>query len=776
MIYRFNGYALDAERETLVGPDGPITLRDHALLVLKLLVQRAPQVVSRDQILQEVWGHEALSESSIAQVIREIRVALGDSARAPTHIATRYGRGYQFVADVQQLAHPQQASGEATSDRRPTDESPPSTGRDGAGPHGPAPTASTPAGHRRTLGAVAALALLLLGLLWLHDQPSMPVADARGTIMLRAVAASDGESLSSAFVDYLTFVLDNVLGDSVVEVVGEQDSVETASRVVEISLASLESGDRRELELAIGRAAVEDPELRLRFDEAGDLVGRGLDEILATLQTQADQRFRLDAGLVSHSSFAIETLLRGMSAQLAGDVERAAELFEAALAEDPEFEFARYELAIALRRQRDFEQALAILDPMRQRLQSDFWTMRINNALGITLSQLERYDEAADALRRAQAAATHPATRSAVLGNIGLLERNQGLLDQAEATLRESLRLAEQADAPRLRAAAHNSLASTLVRKNRVEEALGELQLARELFYEATDLRGYGSVLSRTARIHTARAERAEAESLLRLALGIREQIGDEDGIVDIQLRLARIHRQHGQFAQARELASSALERASALRDDGLVIDAYRALSELALADENMAQARSYAQEAKRLAELTGREHDRRAARSLLIELDFSAAGEPADLQRSLDELTREAEEAGDRTTAVRARILGARLLHSAGRSEDASRMLDRADRLLPDGDVPLTHELDALRAELALERGQAEPAALAIGRLARTNAPPHPSLMLEARLQAARGDLRAAIETAGFARSTIGDWWRPQDQALLDAWSGELR
>ena len=103
ILYRSGGFELDPVRETLRGPDGPVPLRDHALRVLKLLVERAPEVVSRDAILDEVWGHQALSESSIAQVIRDIRSTLGDLARTPTMVATRYGRGYQFIGSVERV-------------------------------------------------------------------------------------------------------------------------------------------------------------------------------------------------------------------------------------------------------------------------------------------------------------------------------------------------------------------------------------------------------------------------------------------------------------------------------------------------------------------------------------------------------------------------------------------------------------------------------------------------------------------------------------------------
>ena len=181
----------------------------------------------------------------------------------------------------------------------------------------------------------------------------MPLADA-GTITLQQ-SPGIRRCAVRAFVDYLAFLLDNALGSDYVDVARNGSEIDSADRVIEVSLASLETGNARHLELAIGESVADNPEFRLRFDEASELTGRGLEEVLRTVERGANAEVRLDAGLVSQSSFAVETLLRGMAAQFAGDVQRAAELFEAALAEDSDFEFARYELAIAVRRSGQFE-------------------------------------------------------------------------------------------------------------------------------------------------------------------------------------------------------------------------------------------------------------------------------------------------------------------------------------------------------------------------------------------------------------------------------------
>lgn len=98
MRYRFGDFQFDDEQLRLTGPEGPIELRRMTLRVLQVLIERAPAVVGKDALIDAVWGHQALSASSLPQTIRELRAALGDDSESPRYIATRHRQGYQFVA------------------------------------------------------------------------------------------------------------------------------------------------------------------------------------------------------------------------------------------------------------------------------------------------------------------------------------------------------------------------------------------------------------------------------------------------------------------------------------------------------------------------------------------------------------------------------------------------------------------------------------------------------------------------------------------------------
>lgn len=103
MRYRLGEFELDTDRERLSGPAGALVLRPQAYRLLLLLVQRAPALVARDELMDVLWGHHALSPNVIPQTVSELRQALGDDPQASRYVETRHRRGYAFVAPIQVL-------------------------------------------------------------------------------------------------------------------------------------------------------------------------------------------------------------------------------------------------------------------------------------------------------------------------------------------------------------------------------------------------------------------------------------------------------------------------------------------------------------------------------------------------------------------------------------------------------------------------------------------------------------------------------------------------
>ncbi|HNB51156.1 MAG TPA: response regulator transcription factor [Anaerolineales bacterium] len=89
-----------ARRATLQGRE--ITLTPKALLLLEHLMTHPDELISRDRLLDAVWGWEqAVATRAVDARIAELRRALNDNADAPLYIDTIAGMGYRFVGKVE---------------------------------------------------------------------------------------------------------------------------------------------------------------------------------------------------------------------------------------------------------------------------------------------------------------------------------------------------------------------------------------------------------------------------------------------------------------------------------------------------------------------------------------------------------------------------------------------------------------------------------------------------------------------------------------------------
>ena len=100
MRKRFRDCVFDSDSRELVRGGRPVHLSPKAYGLLELLLRRAPNAVSKDDIQSAVWGEVFVSESTLTNVVAEIRAALGDRARASELVRTVHGFGYAFAGKL----------------------------------------------------------------------------------------------------------------------------------------------------------------------------------------------------------------------------------------------------------------------------------------------------------------------------------------------------------------------------------------------------------------------------------------------------------------------------------------------------------------------------------------------------------------------------------------------------------------------------------------------------------------------------------------------------
>ena len=101
MRYAFGDVAIDSDRFLIDCRGEQLQVQPQVFDVLVHLIEHRNRVVSKEELLDAVWGDQFVSESALTTRIKEARRAVGDDGVNQAVIRTVHGRGYQFVPELQ---------------------------------------------------------------------------------------------------------------------------------------------------------------------------------------------------------------------------------------------------------------------------------------------------------------------------------------------------------------------------------------------------------------------------------------------------------------------------------------------------------------------------------------------------------------------------------------------------------------------------------------------------------------------------------------------------
>ncbi|WP_421791006.1 winged helix-turn-helix domain-containing protein [Hyphobacterium sp.] len=99
-------FVVDRAQETVFVNGDAVDLRGRNYAVLLILMENAPALVTKDQLLDAVWKDVPVTEGVLTTALKTIRKAIGEPASGTRYIETRYGRGYQFAAPIEAVDDP----------------------------------------------------------------------------------------------------------------------------------------------------------------------------------------------------------------------------------------------------------------------------------------------------------------------------------------------------------------------------------------------------------------------------------------------------------------------------------------------------------------------------------------------------------------------------------------------------------------------------------------------------------------------------------------------
>ncbi|MEJ6389548.1 winged helix-turn-helix domain-containing protein [Gymnodinialimonas ulvae] len=100
MEHHFADCTLDDARLTLTRGGSPVAVEPKVFDLILLLVRNAGDLVTRDRMVEEVWGGRIVSESAMSACIASARKAVGDTGKEQAVIRTIARRGLMLVAEV----------------------------------------------------------------------------------------------------------------------------------------------------------------------------------------------------------------------------------------------------------------------------------------------------------------------------------------------------------------------------------------------------------------------------------------------------------------------------------------------------------------------------------------------------------------------------------------------------------------------------------------------------------------------------------------------------
>jgi DNA-binding winged helix-turn-helix (wHTH) protein len=159
MHYTFGEYELDAQLYELRYAGTLLKIEPQVFNVLAYLIRHRDRTIPRQELLEQLWPDQYISDAVLSYCIMAARRAIGDSGRTQRSIKTVHGRGFRFVAPLQERGHePPQTEAVTTSQTPGRAATPPTRVR--LDTQAPADTRVTPGTDAAAVGAAALTTVL----------------------------------------------------------------------------------------------------------------------------------------------------------------------------------------------------------------------------------------------------------------------------------------------------------------------------------------------------------------------------------------------------------------------------------------------------------------------------------------------------------------------------------------------------------------------------------------------------------------------------------------
>ena len=558
MRYVFGPFELDTSKLELRRDGEPVSIEPQVFEMLTHLIKHRDRVLSKDDLIEIVWGGRVVSDAAISSRIKLVRRAVDDDGTRQSVIKTFHGKGFRFVAEVT----------ESTEAK-------------------PIPDAviepSRPANQNRKLGVQIALAAsVVLSVIVLLQLITNSTQSAAPRIAVLPVINETGDSdLDWVELGLMSLVSRELDVRSELSLVSDRTMVNLSDRFPAIDGKTFSPHEKMNRALQEGYGAshvlisrltgsADNLSLEYRMinprgkssprtvssQPPADLAKEMSRQIAASLPRSGERRLDVPTEMFEDAYIA-ETFARGREQQLKGKGSDSADLFRVAAAQVPDNLEVKYQLAVSTRMAGDLDGAEAQLRTLiAMSVASGDIESEANatNGLGVVHMRRRQDAEALETYRKALAiidGATYPEIRAKILSNIGIVERRLGNLVAAEEALGRALIEYEAAGYEMPPGSLLNSMANLKTLARDIPTANTYYQQALDYSRLVGDRRSEAVILHNLGTNAATVGDYDRAYTLLTNGLALRRELSDHRGQISSLSGLAQLALNRGSAPDA---------------------------------------------------------------------------------------------------------------------------------------------------------------------------------------------------------------------------------
>ncbi|MCF6299689.1 MAG: winged helix-turn-helix domain-containing protein [Proteobacteria bacterium] len=537
-VYNFLDFQLDANRHVLYKANKRIALGSIAYKILLYFVQNPGINVDRNILIEYIWQDKFITDATLYKQIQRLRKSLGDSNENKRIISTIHSVGFMFLPEVS-----------VTEINLPS---------------------IKPKKNKKILFGLAVIAILafifstyeserqVVNLPLVSEAEAMPTKLAVIPDLLNDMGNMENQLwMLNGGVHYLYEQLSHSF-NVIIKPYTRKQLDDTDPDRFAIDITNKEKLDASILLQISERNGRFHSEVKIRNENgmfaqekfSADSIKSLLDDISSWSKqslnlTPKDNTTRQ---VMSKNRYAVENYIRGMSAQLTGDAQKAIKYFELATVEDKQFWLAWYELTHSFRKQGNYSKALSIIETLDKITLSEELSLKLINSKVTILYRLGEHHQALEIADYGIALAKDAGNNkiwSSLLTNKAFIVADLGDLELAKQTISLSIGLLEKRTDEKSSSmgTAYNTLSGIEIRQNDFKSAKTHSQMSIDFFIKAGDIRYTATAQSRMAFILFQLGELDAAEKLYLRVLEIQQglknpsgQIGSLYGLIQIQM------------------------------------------------------------------------------------------------------------------------------------------------------------------------------------------------------------------------------------------------